>query len=200
MNQRIGTADNYAIEDEHRWAEERRRVLEQGRTYARTPEVLRWLDELAAWRRGGMAGDAPTAPDLSAGEVDVHSGATRPCDLSREDLRGADLGGQSPGLAAMLTPRGPLEPAWARIRCTLPGEQDACIDEVDVSHAALVAVIRLMHLPSVAGRPVRRGPRYDAILDALSDAGQVYAQAVVGILATAELREALDERYTEGNT
>jgi hypothetical protein len=199
MERRIGTADNYAIEDEARAAEERARTIAQGRTYERSPEVLGWLAALDAWRRGGMVGPVPPAPDISQGDRDIYSGERRPTDLSREDLRGADLGDQSPGLVRTLMPRGPLSPAWARIGTILPGEEEPCVGEADIASAVTTAVVRMLHLPTVAGLPVRRGPRYDHILDQLADAAQVYATTVVRLLSRADIVAALAERYSEGD-
>jgi hypothetical protein len=199
MERRIGTADNYAIEDEARAAEERSRTIAQGRTYERSPEVLGWLAALDAWRRGAMVGPVPPAPDISQGDRDIYSGERRPTDLSREDLRGADLGDQSPGLARTLMPRGPLSPAWARIGTILPGEEEPCVGEADIAGAVTTAVVRMLHLPTVAGLPVRRGPRYDHILDQLADAAQVYATTVVRLLSRADIVAALAERYSEGD-
>lgn len=199
MERRIGTADNYVLEDEARAAEERARVIAQGRTYERTPEILGWLAALDAWRRGGMVGPVPTAPDISQGDRDIYSGERRPSHLEREDLRGADLGDQSPGLAPMLIPRGPLSPAWARLGTILPGEEEPCVGEADIAGAVTTAVVRLLHLPTVAGHPVRRGPRYDDILDQLGDAAQVYAATVFRLLSRADIAGALAERYEEGD-
>lgn len=197
MERRIGTADNYAIEDQVAAAEERARVIAQGRTYERTPEVLGWLAALDAWRRGGMVGPVPQAPDISQGDRDIYSGERRPSHLEREDLRGADLGDQSPGLFASLVPRGPLSPAWARIGTILPGDEEPHIGEADIEIAVTTAVVRMLHLPTVAGLPVRRGPRYDDILDQLGDAAQVYATTVVRLLSRADIAGALAERYSE---
>ena len=199
MERRIGTADNYAIEDQARAAEERARTIAQGRTYERSPEVLGWLAALDAWRRGGMVGPVPQAPDISQGDRDIHSGERRPSHLEWEDLRGADLGDQSPGLAPMLVPRGPRSPAWARLGTILPGDEEPHIGEADIEIAVTTAVVRMLHLPTVAGHPVRRGPRYDDILDQLADAAQVYATTVVRLLSRADIVAALAERYSEGD-
>lgn len=198
MDRRIGTADNYVLEDEAREQAERARVIESGRTYERTPEVLRWLSDLERWRRGGMVWDVPVAPDLSRGERDIHSGATRAVDLTREDLRGADLGDQSPGLARALAPSRAttyLNPGWSRLGTILPGGEEPCLGEWDVAHAMLVAVVRTLALPQVAGNPVRRGPRYDAILDEVQDTLQACAVQLVRILSRADIPAALAEQY-----
>ena len=57
----------------------------------------------------------------------------------------------------------------------------------------------MLHLPTVAGHPVRRGPRYDDILDQLGDAAQVYAATVFRLLSRADIAGALAERYEEGD-
>jgi hypothetical protein len=86
-DKRIGTADNYAISDA---AEAARAAY----SYRKTPEYETWLQEVAAWRRCGMDGPQPPAPDLSQGLQEYRYGEpTRrvSVDLWREDLRGLDL-------------------------------------------------------------------------------------------------------------
>lgn len=191
---RIGTADNYALSDEQ---ERARKQYERGLTYERLPEVSAWLEAVDAWRRSGMVGEQPEAPDLARGVIERSNGQVVRLthDILRGvDLRGLDLRDQTPGLTLHMQHRD----RWQLLGCTLPGEEEHRVGHVDILIAILRAVCMDLRLPSRGGYPVAIGDEYDRIMDEVRDIADDAAERIMRVLLTADLTAAINQRKEGG--
>ena len=181
MDKRIGTADNYAISDEVQAAQLRYR-------YEKTPEYREWLEAVAAWRRCGMDGPQPPAPDLTQGLQEYRDGvSTRrvSVDLWREDTRGLDLR-DVPSSAYRATAR----ERWRLLGTILPGRDQVAVGPEDLAST----MVRFALMDLNLRRPGEGGDAYHDMVADLYRLALDAAREMVDYLMTADIESAMGRR------
>lgn len=181
MDKRIGTADNYAISDEVAASQLRYR-------YEKTPEYLEWLEAVAAWRRCGMDGPQPPAPDLTQGLQEYRDGVpTRrvSVDLWREDTRGLDLRD-----VPSSTYRATARDRWRLLGAVLPGRDQVAVGPEDL--ASVMVRFAMLDL-GLRGRG-EVGDAYHDMVAELYRLALDAAREMVDYLMTADIESALGRR------
>ena len=159
-------------------------AADQRTSHVESAAFVEWLAQVREWRSAGCSGEQPAAPDLMHA-VEVWRGgalvSTQSADLWRYDLRGLDLRSQDAWLGDMVVKLSDRR-LWATVGTQLPGR---FTENCGAREAAVSMALGLMRALGIS-----RGPKNDAVVDAIADQLVAPAESILRTLTTIKLDEA----------